>query len=70
MWTNLSIAAFESVRESGYGGAAHACELETSAYLYLEPSRVQMDKAADHYGGAAGKEGPGFIPAIAPESSP
>jgi creatinine amidohydrolase len=61
MWTNLAVESFEQVRESGYGGAAHACELETSAYLYLEPARVQMDKAADHYGGAAGKEGSKFL---------
>ncbi len=61
MWTNLAVEAFEDVRESGMGGAAHACELETSAYLYLDPSRVQMDKAQDHYGGAAGSEGSRFL---------
>lgn len=61
MWTNLAIDAFEAVRESGFGGAAHACELETSAYLHLAPNRVQMDKAQDHYGGAAGKEGSRFL---------
>lgn len=61
MWTNLAVEAFEAVRESGMGGAAHACELETSAYLYLEPARVQMDKAQDHYGGAAGAEGSRFL---------
>jgi creatinine amidohydrolase len=61
MWTNLAVEAFEAVRESGYGGAAHAGELETSAYLYLEPSRVQMDKAEDHYGGASGGSGSQFI---------
>jgi creatinine amidohydrolase len=61
IWTHLAVEAFERVRESGTGGAAHACELETSAYLYLEPSRVQMDKAQDHYGGAAGKEGSKFL---------
>jgi creatinine amidohydrolase len=61
IWTNLAIEAFEQVRESGRGGAAHACELETSAYLYLEPDRVQMDKAQDHYGGAAGKEGSRYL---------
>lgn len=61
IWTNLAIKAFEEVRESEFGGAAHACELETSAYLYLEPSRVQMDKAEDHYGGAAGKQGSKFL---------
>jgi creatinine amidohydrolase len=61
MWTNLAVEAFEKVRESGPGGAAHACELETSAYLYLDPSRVQMDLAQDHYGGAAGTEGSKFL---------
>lgn len=61
MWTNLAVEAFEAVRESGYGGAAHAGELETSAYLYLEPSRVQIDKAQDHYGGASGESGSQFI---------
>ncbi|MBI2191219.1 MAG: creatininase family protein [Planctomycetes bacterium] len=54
MWTNLAVEKFEQIRESGYGGAAHACELETSVYLYLDPSRVMMDKATDHYGGATG----------------
>jgi creatinine amidohydrolase len=61
MWTNLAVEAFEAVRESGYGGAAHACELETSAYLYLDESRVRMDRAEDHFGGAAGKEGSKFL---------
>ena len=61
MWTNLAVEAFESVRESGQGGAAHACELETSAYLYLEPSRVRMDLAQDHFGGASGAEGSKFL---------
>src|SRR5262249_12634810 len=60
LWINLAVEAFERVRESGRGGAGHACELETSAYLYLEPDRVQMDKAQDHYGGAAGKGGSRF----------
>jgi creatinine amidohydrolase len=61
MWTSLSVAAFESIRESDYGGAAHACELETSAYLNLDESRVQMDKAQDHFGGAAGRAGSEFV---------
>jgi creatinine amidohydrolase len=29
---------------------AHACELETSLYLYLDPARVQMDKARKEIG--------------------
>lgn len=61
MWTNLAVEAFNSVREGGPGSAAHACELETSAYLFLEPGRVQMDKAQDHYGGASGREGSKFL---------
>ena len=61
MWTNLAIESFERVRESGHGGAAHACELETSAYLYLDPSKVKMDLAQDHFGGAAGHEGSKFL---------
>lgn len=61
MWTNLAREAFRGVRQSPLGGAAHACELETSAYLHIEPSRVQMDKAEDHYGGAAGPAGSRFM---------
>jgi creatinine amidohydrolase len=35
-----------AVRDSEQpGGMAHACELETSIYLALEPDLVQMDKA-------------------------
>jgi creatinine amidohydrolase len=35
-------------RESYFpGGCAHACELETSAYLYLDGEHVRMDKATD-----------------------
>ena len=29
---------------------AHACDLETSLYLYLDASRVQMDKARKEIG--------------------
>lgn len=45
-WWELSDAqrAFNAVRESEV--TSHACELETSAYLALEPEGVQMDKAA------------------------
>jgi creatinine amidohydrolase len=61
MWTNLAVESFERVRESGPGGAAHACELETSAYLHLDPGRVKMELATDHYGGAAGTQGSRFL---------
>jgi creatinine amidohydrolase len=32
-------------RSSKMGGIAHACELETSLYLYFDPDSVQLDKA-------------------------
>lgn len=37
----------EEVRESGRGGMGHACELETSIYLALDPGAVLMDRAVD-----------------------
>jgi creatinine amidohydrolase len=40
-----SKALLEELRESEPGGMAHACELETSLYLALEPELVQMDRA-------------------------
>lgn len=61
IWTNLAVETFESVRDSPTGGAAHACELETSAYLYLKPDRVKMELAQDHYGGASGTQGSKFM---------
>jgi creatinine amidohydrolase len=35
------------VRESEIGGMGHACELETSIYLAIDPDAVFMDKAVD-----------------------
>jgi creatinine amidohydrolase len=61
MWTNLVTKEFEDIRDSGMGGAAHACELETSIYLHLAEDRVRMDRAKDHYGGAAGQEGSRYL---------
>ena len=61
LWVRLATEAFERVRESGLGGASHACELETSAYLYLDEARVQMDKAVNHVGGAAGHPSSRFL---------
>jgi creatinine amidohydrolase len=49
IWLNLGTDAFKPMRESVFpGGCSHACEAETSAYLYLDPGKVQMDKAQDH----------------------
>jgi creatinine amidohydrolase/Fe(II)-dependent formamide hydrolase-like protein len=45
-----SPAAFEvidKVRESTRGGMAHACELETSIYLAVDPDAVAMELATD-----------------------
>jgi creatinine amidohydrolase len=39
--------AIENVRESSRGGMAHACELETSIYLAIDPDAVDMALAAD-----------------------
>lgn len=51
MWWNMLRVDpdfLPSVRESVFpGGAAHACEIETSLYLHLRPDIVQMDKAED-----------------------
>jgi creatinine amidohydrolase len=43
-WT-LGSRRWAELREAGPGGAAHACEFETSLYLHLAPERVQMEKA-------------------------
>ena len=42
---SLAREAFRGVRESGPGGAAHACEYETSVYLHLRPEGVRMERA-------------------------
>ena len=43
--TKQSVDALTTLRDSGPGGMSHACELETSLYLAIEPDLVQMDKA-------------------------
>ncbi|MCZ2146306.1 MAG: creatininase family protein [Bryobacterales bacterium] len=50
LWPSLALADIRKVRESGRGGMSHACELETSVYLYLDARRVQMDKARKEQG--------------------
>jgi creatinine amidohydrolase len=40
-------AAIEEARESERGGMGHACELETSIYLAIDPGAVDMDLALD-----------------------
>ena len=52
MWTSLLTvdpAHMQTWRESRIpGGCAHACELETSAYLHFDAGQVQMEKAQDN----------------------
>jgi len=43
--TPESVRLLERERKSEPGGMSHACELETSMYLALEPSLVQMERA-------------------------
>jgi len=50
IWPSLAIQEINKVRESARGGMAHACELETSVYLYLDRSRVQFEKATKEIG--------------------
>lgn len=45
LWPSLALSDIRQVRESALGGMSHACELETSVYLYLDQERVQMSKA-------------------------
>jgi creatinine amidohydrolase len=47
--------AIAEVRESEIGGMGHACELETSIYLALDPDAVDMDKAVDENSFPEGK---------------
>src|ERR671937_1508339 len=43
-------ATIAKVRESERGGMGHACELETSIYLALDPDAVDMAAAVDEVG--------------------
>ncbi|MFN7934714.1 MAG: creatininase family protein [Bryobacteraceae bacterium] len=45
LWPSLALGDIKKVRESGRGGMSHACELETSVYLYLDQERVHMNRA-------------------------
>lgn len=39
----------QQIRESPVGGIAHACEIETSEYMFLRPHLVKKDKIQDEY---------------------
>jgi creatinine amidohydrolase len=49
------LATVERVRDSKRGGMGHACELETSIYLAIEPEAVDMSLAVDERGYPAGE---------------
>jgi creatinine amidohydrolase len=42
---NLARDLAAQIRETPVGGMAHACEYETSWYLFLDPENVQMELA-------------------------
>jgi creatinine amidohydrolase len=44
IWPSLAAKEIGAVRESGRGGMAHGCELETSVYLHLAAEKVRKDK--------------------------
>jgi creatinine amidohydrolase len=51
IWPSLISELIKKTRASSFpGGMAHACELETSVYLYLNESAVQMEKAEKEIG--------------------
>ena len=45
-WT-LAAEAMSRIRTSPRGGMGHACEMETSVMLAVDPERVKIDDAAD-----------------------
>jgi creatinine amidohydrolase len=56
IWPSLISDLIKKTRESAFpGGMAHACELETSVYLYLNESAVQMEQAEKEIGFHASK---------------
>lgn len=51
IWPTLISDLIRQTRESEFpGGMSHACELETSVYLYLNAAAVDMDKAVREIG--------------------
>lgn len=50
-----ALATVEGLRDSGRGGMGHACELETSIYLAIDPEAVDMERAVDERSYPAGE---------------
>lgn len=49
-----ALATVDRLRDSERGGMGHACELETSVYLAIDPDAVDMERAVDERGYPAG----------------
>jgi creatinine amidohydrolase len=45
---HFALEEFRTIRESGVGGMAHACEFETSSMLAIRPMDVRMSLAKKH----------------------
>jgi creatinine amidohydrolase len=43
-WWQLASKYWNSIRTSGVGGCAHACEMETSLYWHIDPDGVRTDR--------------------------
>lgn len=43
-WVRLGGAYWNSIRASGMGGSAHACEMETSFFWHVDPDGVRVDR--------------------------
>ena len=67
-WWNLIQNTMREIRESGPGGIDHACEMETSVYMYVDPDLVYTDKINDEYASARG--GPSWLYPDLTTSSP
>jgi len=46
---SLAQDVLKEIRESPVGGTAHACEAETSEYMYLRPDLVRADRIQDEF---------------------
>jgi creatinine amidohydrolase len=67
-WWNLIQETMQEIRQSGPGGIDHACEMETSVYLYIKPDLVRRDRIRDEYARARG--GPAWLYPDLTTSSP
>ena len=59
-WDDLETPELDALRTESMGG--HACELETSINLFLQPDLVHMDRAVVDYGDSDPQDYPGYKP--------